>query len=41
VLEGKRIVVLRTFSKIHGMAGIRIGYGIARRTSSMTSAAPQ
>jgi histidinol-phosphate aminotransferase len=30
VTKGKRVVVLRTFSKIHGMAGIRIGYGIAR-----------
>jgi len=29
VTKGKRVVVLRTFSKIHGMAGIRIGYGIA------------
>jgi histidinol-phosphate aminotransferase len=27
---GKRVVVLRTFSKIHGMAGVRCGYGIAR-----------
>jgi histidinol-phosphate aminotransferase len=26
----RRVVVLRTFSKIHGMAGIRCGYGIAR-----------
>ncbi len=26
----KRVVVLRTFSKLHGMAGIRYGYGIAR-----------
>jgi histidinol-phosphate aminotransferase len=26
----KRVVVLRTFSKIHGMAGIRMGYGISR-----------
>jgi histidinol-phosphate aminotransferase len=24
------MVVLRTFSKIHGLAGLRIGYGIAR-----------
>jgi histidinol-phosphate aminotransferase len=24
------IVVLRTFSKIHGLAGVRLGYGIAR-----------
>ncbi len=30
VTKGKRVVVLRTFSKIHGMAGIRIGYGLAR-----------
>jgi histidinol-phosphate aminotransferase len=30
VAKGKRVVVLRTFSKIHGMAGIRIGYAIAR-----------
>ena len=26
----RRIVVLRTFSKIHGMAGVRCGYAIAR-----------
>jgi histidinol-phosphate aminotransferase len=25
------ILLLRTFSKIHGLAGLRIGYGIARR----------
>jgi len=30
VKEGKNIIVLRTFSKIHGLAGLRIGYGIAR-----------
>lgn len=29
VRAGKRVVVLRTFSKIHGMAGVRCGYGIA------------
>jgi histidinol-phosphate aminotransferase len=28
--EQRRVVVLRTFSKIHGMAGIRYGYAIAR-----------
>jgi len=27
---GRRLVVLRTFSKIHGMAGVRCGYAIAR-----------
>lgn len=31
VREGKNIIVLRTFSKIHGLAGMRIGYGIARK----------
>jgi histidinol-phosphate aminotransferase len=30
VREARNIVVLRTFSKIHGLAGLRIGYGIAR-----------
>ena len=30
VREGRNMVVLRTFSKIHGLAGLRIGYGIAR-----------
>src|SRR5213594_1364178 len=29
VREGRNIVVLRTFSKIHGLDGLRIGYGIA------------
>jgi histidinol-phosphate aminotransferase len=29
VSGGKRVVVLRTFSKIHGMAGVRCGYGVA------------
>jgi histidinol-phosphate aminotransferase len=28
--DGRRVVVLRTFSKIHGMAGVRCGYAIAR-----------
>ena len=28
---GRDIVVLRTFSKIHGLASLRVGYGIARR----------
>jgi histidinol-phosphate aminotransferase len=29
--EGKDVLILRTFSKIYGLAGLRIGYGIARR----------
>jgi histidinol-phosphate aminotransferase len=29
VLAGRRLVVLRTFSKIYGLAGLRVGYGIA------------
>ena len=29
VREGRSVVVLRTFSKIHGLAGVRVGYGIA------------
>jgi histidinol-phosphate aminotransferase len=28
--QGKDILILRTFSKIFGLAGLRIGYGIAR-----------
>jgi histidinol-phosphate aminotransferase len=28
--EGQNVVVLRTFSKIHGLASVRVGYGIAR-----------
>jgi len=27
--EGRNIVILRTFSKIYGLAGLRIGYGVA------------
>ena len=29
VKEGKPVILLRTFSKIYGLAGLRIGYGIA------------
>lgn len=28
VRQGKKVAVLRTFSKLYGMAGVRIGYGI-------------
>jgi histidinol-phosphate aminotransferase len=31
VHEGRPVIVLRTFSKIHGLAGARVGYGIAPR----------
>jgi histidinol-phosphate aminotransferase len=27
--QGRRVLVLRTFSKIYGLAGLRVGYGIA------------
>ena len=30
ILEGKNIIVIRTFSKIAGIAGVRVGYGIAK-----------
>jgi histidinol-phosphate aminotransferase len=30
VLEGRNVIVLRTASKIHGLAGCRIGFAIAR-----------
>ena len=30
IKQGKNIIVLRTFSKIYGLAGLRVGYGIAR-----------
>jgi histidinol-phosphate aminotransferase len=28
--QGRNVIVLRTFSKIYGLAGLRVGYGIAR-----------
>lgn len=31
VREGRRVIVMRTFSKIYGLAGLRVGYGIAPR----------
>ena len=30
VEQGKNIIVARTFSKIHGMAGLRVGYAVAQ-----------
>jgi histidinol-phosphate aminotransferase len=31
IRNGRNIVVLRTFSKIHGLASLRVGYGVAPR----------
>ena len=30
VRQGRNVITLRTFSKIYGLAGLRIGYGVAR-----------
>src|SRR5205814_5310994 len=30
VHDGRNVVALRTFSKIHGLASVRVGYGVAR-----------
>jgi len=30
VREGRNVIVLRTFSKIYALAGLRVGYGLAR-----------
>nr|WP_288933647.1 histidinol-phosphate transaminase [uncultured Allomuricauda sp.] len=30
VNEGKDVIIARTFSKIHGMAGLRVGYAVAQ-----------
>jgi histidinol-phosphate aminotransferase len=30
VREGRNIIVLRTFSKAHGLAGLRVGYGLGQ-----------
>ncbi|MDA8089143.1 MAG: histidinol-phosphate transaminase [Nitrospiraceae bacterium] len=30
LFEGKNVLLLRTFSKMYGLAGLRIGYGISR-----------
>lgn len=31
IREGRNVIVTRTFSKIHGLAGLRVGYGIAKK----------
>ena len=30
LLEGRNVLILRTFSKIYGLAGLRVGYGISK-----------
>ena len=30
VREGRNVVVMRTFSKMYGLAGLRVGYGVMR-----------
>jgi histidinol-phosphate aminotransferase len=32
VLEGRQVVITRTFSKIYGLAGMRLGYAVAPKT---------
>jgi histidinol-phosphate aminotransferase len=39
VRTDRRVVVLKTFSKLHGMAGIRVGYGIAHPDTASELAA--
>jgi histidinol-phosphate aminotransferase len=29
--EGKNVIALRTFSKMYGLAGFRVGYGVAKK----------
>lgn len=36
VREGRNVVVMRTFSKIQGLAGLRIGYGLAPAAMART-----
>jgi histidinol-phosphate aminotransferase len=31
VVEGRNVVITRTFSKVYGLAGMRVGYGIASK----------
>ena len=31
VKQGRNVIITRTFSKIHGLAGLRVGYGIAKK----------
>ncbi len=45
VKAGKNVIIARTFSKVHGMAGLRVGYGLARpdiiaRLKELTTSSP-
>jgi len=45
VRDGRNVIVMRTFSKLHGMAGLRVGYALGRpdlvaRTRSHVTAWP-
>jgi histidinol-phosphate aminotransferase len=31
IKQGRNVIITRTFSKIYGLAGLRVGYGIAKR----------
>lgn len=31
IKKGRNVIVTRTFSKIHGLAGLRVGYGVAKK----------
>ena len=43
VKQGRKVIVLRTFSKAHGLAGVRVGYGIgpAELMSYFAACAPR
>jgi histidinol-phosphate aminotransferase len=34
VKEGRNVIVLRTFSKVYGLAGLRVGYAVASRATA-------
>jgi len=39
--DGRNVVVLRTFSKIHGLASVRVGYGIAGQIGALAALADE
>jgi histidinol-phosphate aminotransferase len=38
VTEGRNVIVLRTFSKVYGLAGLRVGYAIAAKATAERTA---